>query len=252
MKILSLGWGVQSFTLAAMVALGEIEPINYAIHADTTHESQLTYEFADRWRGWLRERGVEVITVKPSNKDARVVNGYKSGIEIPAFLLGTNKQGQTHRQCTGKWKIAPMRRWIQEHRNNEPIEQWIGISWDESQRMKFSDVKYITHRWPLLDKRMTRVDCKNWLDSHNLEIPPRSACTFCPFHSSSEWRRIKDTPRDWENAIQNDREIRNIYPPFELFVHPSRKPLEEVDFRTAEEKGQLSLWDNECSGICGV
>jgi hypothetical protein len=27
MKILSLGWGVQSFTLAAMVALGELPPI---------------------------------------------------------------------------------------------------------------------------------------------------------------------------------------------------------------------------------
>ena len=33
MKIISLGWGVQSFTLAAMVALGELEPVDFAIHA---------------------------------------------------------------------------------------------------------------------------------------------------------------------------------------------------------------------------
>ena len=49
MKAISLGWGVQSFTLAAMSALGELEPVDVAIHADTTHESKLTYEFAARW-----------------------------------------------------------------------------------------------------------------------------------------------------------------------------------------------------------
>jgi len=251
MKVLSLGWGVQSFTLAAMVALGELEPIDYAIHADTTHESQLTYEFADRWRGWLKERGVEVVTVKP--KSAKVVISIgNGGIAIPAYTIGERKNGQLHRQCTGDWKIMSMRRWIQAHRNKEPVEQWIGISWDESQRMKFSDVKYITHKWPLLDKRMTRVDCKKWLTSHNIEIPPRSACTFCPFHSTEEWRRIKNNEHDWQEVIKTDLEIRKAWQPIDLFLHPSRKPIEEVDFRTAEEKGQLSLWDAECSGICGV
>jgi len=136
-KILSLGWGVQSFTLAAMVALGELEPIDYAIHADTTHESQLTYEFADRWRGWLKERGVEVITVKPETKVTNVVitvgNG---GVAIPAYTIGDGKDGQLHRQCTGEWKIKPMRRHIQSIRSGDKIEQWIGISLDEYQRMK--------------------------------------------------------------------------------------------------------------------
>lgn len=252
MKIISLGWGVQSFTLAAMVALGELEPVDYAIHADTTHESQLTYEFADHWREWLKERGVEVVTVKPTESKLEAFNDY-GGVFIPAFTRSdTGSDGQLRRQCTGNWKIAPMRRWIQEHRNGALVEQWIGISWDESQRMKFSDVKYIINRWPLLDKRMTRIDCKNWLTFHNLEIPPRSACTFCPFHSTAEWRRIKHTPGDWKNAVEHDRAIRKGRPPFDLFVHPSRKPLEEIDFRTAEEKGQLPLWDTECSGMCGL
>ena len=62
----------------------------------------------------------------------------------------------------------------------------------------------------------------------------------------------KSIESDWEEAIKVDRQIRKVRPPYDLFVHPSRKPLEEVDFRTAEEKGQLTLWDNECFGICGV
>ena len=36
---LSLGWGVQSWTIAAMAALGELPPIDLAIHADTGHEA---------------------------------------------------------------------------------------------------------------------------------------------------------------------------------------------------------------------
>ncbi len=57
MQALSLGWGVQSFTLAAMAALGEIEQPDVAIHADTTHESRDTYQFAREWIPWLEARG---------------------------------------------------------------------------------------------------------------------------------------------------------------------------------------------------
>ena len=62
-KVLSLGWGVQSWTLAAMSALGELEPVDFAVHADTTWECKQTYEFAERWTFWLEECGVKVVTV---------------------------------------------------------------------------------------------------------------------------------------------------------------------------------------------
>lgn len=258
MKIISLGWGVQSFTLAAMVALGELEPVDFAIHADTRHESQLTYLFVYRWKGWLEERGLKVVTVHPSHSDP-LNNGYGQQ-DAPYYTLDVQgNSGQGKRQCTTQWKINPMRRYISqfvkdsgETKSPGIIEQWIGISLDEFQRMKDSDVKYITHRWPLIEKRMTRKDCEIWLRDHNIEIPPKSSCTFCPYHSTAEWRRIKSTPLDWEEAVTVDRLIRTARPPYDLFVHPARRPLEEIDFRTAEEKGQMTLWDNECSGICGV
>ena len=55
LKILSLGWGVQSWTLAAMAALGEIPMPDYALHADTTHEMAGTYAHAEKWTPWLEE-----------------------------------------------------------------------------------------------------------------------------------------------------------------------------------------------------
>jgi len=250
MKIISLGWGVQSFTLAAMSALGELPKVDYAIHADTTHESQLTYKFARKWTPWLEEHGIVVVVVATHEKK-NIIDKW-GGMQLPAFTASAKGEGQIRRQCTHEWKIRPMRQWLQANRNGEPVEQWIGISLDEYQRMKPADVKYITNVWPLIDKRMARADCIKWLEAHGLDVPNKSACTFCPFHTTREWREIKNNSVDWEEAIQVDRMIRTARPPADLFVHPSRKPLEEVDFRTAEEKGQLSLWDNECTGMCGV
>jgi len=258
MKIISLGWGVQSFTLAAMSALGELEPVDFAIHADTTHESQLTYQFATRWSPWFEEHNLQIYTVKPKNADP--IKNQDGFSDVPYYSASVSHgNGQTKRQCTTHWKIIPMRQMISAYLKSQKVtktagivEQWIGISMDEWQRMKDNDVKYIRNRWPLIEKKMTRADCVLWLEIHGLEIPPRSACTFCPFHNTEEWRRIKANESDWAEAVRVDRAIRKNDWKFDQFVHPARRPLEEVDLRTETEKGQLSIWDQECSGVCGV
>ena len=262
MKIISLGWGVQSMTLAVMAALGDIEPVDYAIHSDTTHEAQGTYDYSTKWTDWLNVRGVKTVTVKPPV--APMINKW-GGVMIPA-----HGQGLTRRQCTGEWKIKPIRRWLQANRNNQPVEQWLGISLDEVQRMKPSNVKYITNRYPLIERKMSRWDCKLYLERNGIEIPPRSACVFCPFHSRSEWRDIRDNapedwdkavnidkairkaPENWNKAVKIDHAIRKARPPYDLFVNVQRKPLDECDLDSEIDKGQLSLWENECDGICGV
>lgn len=250
MKVLSLGWGVQSVTIAAMVALGELESIDVALHADTTHEGVGTYAYAAQMTPWLERRGVTVVTVSDAQPLPVVAS---PATDIPAFTAtDSGKNGMLRRQCTESWKIRPMRKWLQAHREGRQVEQWIGISLDEVQRMKDSDVKYVTHRWPLIERRMTRVDCMTWLQRHDLPIPPKSACVFCPYHSTHEWRRVRQAPDDWQKALNVDKAIRNVRPPYDIFLHPARIPLAEVDFSTAEERGQLSLWDDECNGICGV
>lgn len=258
MKIISLGWGVQSFTIAAMVALGELEAVDFAVHADTRHESSLTYDFASRWTAWLEERGVRVVTVRATHEKRNIVDKF-GAVQLPAYTAGKNGAGQIRRQCTHEWKIRPMREWISaelERRGLKKtpgvVEQWLGISLDEYQRMKQPDVKYIVNRFPLIDLRMTRSDCVAWLKEHNLEIPPRSACTFCPFKSRAEWAQTKTIEADWKEAIAVDEMIRDARPPEKLYLHPSRKPLVEVDFRSEDERGQLNLFNEVCEGYCGV
>jgi len=250
MRVLSLGWGVQSFTLAAMVALGELPPVDCAIHADTTHESALTYAFASQWTEWLKTHGVVVVVVATHEKK-NIIDKW-GGMQLPAFTASARGNGQIRRQCTHEWKIRPMRQWLQAHRNKQTIEQWIGISTDEALRMKPSGVKYITNRWPLIEMNMSRRNCISWLKQRGFEVPPKSACVFCPYHTAKEWHAIKDIQPDWKEAVLVDEMIRKSRPPADLFIHSSRKPLAEVDFRTEEERGQLRLWDEECTGFCGV
>jgi hypothetical protein len=253
MKIISLGWGVQSFTLAAMSAIGDLPKVDAAIHADTRHESILTYEFSKRWTSWLAERGVNVVTVQPLDSDFYNRDNLNGLGAPPLYTASKNKgDGQMMRSCTQRWKIAPIRRWLQENRKEAKVEQWIGISLDEFQRMKESQVSYIKHYWPLIDKKMTRSDCILWLQKNGIEVPVKSSCTFCPYHNTAEWTRVKNTPSDWQEAVLVDDKIRDARLPYKLFVHPSRKPLSSIDFRTPQEKGQLDLWEEECEGICGI
>ncbi len=50
------GREVQSFTRAPMVALGELSPVDAAIHAYTTEEFVKTCRFTERWTPWITGR----------------------------------------------------------------------------------------------------------------------------------------------------------------------------------------------------
>lgn len=212
-----------------MSALGELPKIDVAIHSDTRHERSSTYEFAAQWTPWLEERGVKVATAhnEAAGGTEVVINGNKT--HIPAHTLNEGKAGVIRRQCTNEWKIQPIRRYLQAHRQGQPVELWLGISFDEFHRAKASGVQYIKHRYPLLEKKMDRADCLAWLAAHNLPSPGKSSCVFCPFLNKRAWQEMKrEGGTDWAHAVEVDNAIRNVRPPGELFVHPKRLPLEQA------------------------
>ena len=251
-RVISLGWGVQSFTLAAMVALGELEPVDVAIHSDTGFESVLTYEFAKRWTPWLESHGVSVATVHGTNGDISEIYNPSLNynfLKIPAFSIGkTGKVQIGRRQCTIDWKILPQRRWLRANRKGQSIDQLVGISFDERERMRLSDVQYIQSVYPLVEKRITRFNCKQWLEAHDLEIPPKSACVFCPYHSLAQWRQTASVPADWSRAVEVDQFIHNCNPGRPQFLNAKVVPITELDLSTQEENGQMTFFD--CSGTC--
>jgi len=114
---------------------------------------------------------------------------------------------------------------------------------DEWHRMRDSDVAYITNVYPLVEAKITRAGCVQWLESRNLPVPPKSACTFCPYHSLAAWKALKAAGGpDWREAVEVDEAIRGkragpcIDKPQDLFVHPARQPL-PVAVRIPEDEG---------------
>jgi hypothetical protein len=177
----------------------------------------------------------------------------------PPFF--THGGGMLRRQCTSDYKIVPIRAKVREMiglskgqrgPNHIAAIQWIGISTDEATRMKPSRDHYLEMRWPLIELGMSRNDCLRWMSGHGYPLPPKSACTFCPYHDDAMWRDMKaNDPESWADAVAVDAAIR----PGDgqrWFLHRSLKPLAEVDLRTAEDAGQLSMFNEECEGMCGV
>lgn len=270
LRVLSLGAGVQSTTLALMAARGEIGPMpDCAIFADTGWEPGAVYRHLD----WLRAPGVlpfPVHIVSAGNISDGLIAGGEGGrwASIPAFTRSIDRSGRLsigmiRRQCTKDYKIVPIRRKVRQllglWRRRSPTipvaEQWLGISWDETIRMKPSFEDWQVNRWPLIERRMTRNDCLRSLQRHGYPEPPKSSCIGCPFHSNAHWRRIRGgDPAEWRDAVEVDRRIRSGFRGIrgEVYLHRSAVPLDQADLRNDADLGQLDLWPNECEGMCGV
>jgi hypothetical protein len=254
MIVLSDGEGVQSNTLKAMIAFGDLPHVDVAIHSDTTFERSQTYLYREKMLPFWELHGIKCIAVMPtSTLNIESENRKTQSVIIPAFTSTPSaKGGQLRRQCTQRWKIAPMCRWLQANRNGEQVEMWIGISLDESLRMRTSDVKYIVNRYPLVEKRMTRADCVKYLQAHQIKVPVKSSCVFCPFHNKAAWKELYQTNNgDWEKAVIVDNAIRKIRPPYDLFVHSSRKPLEKIA-ESIDAQAEFNFESEECYGVCFI
>jgi hypothetical protein len=238
-----------------------------AIFADTQAEPKSVY----CWLDWLETRlPFPVIRVTAGNlaetstrlRLSRRSGEYYLSHNVPAYTRNSDgSAGNYRRQCTDKHKLVPLAKEVDKMRNGKFATVWIGISWDEIHRMKDSNRDGVQHRWPLIELRWTRRHCTEWMEAKGYGKPPRSACSFCPYHSNREWRRIRDEePEAWADALAYEQRLQAAAASVPRldgvpYLHPSRVPLDQVDLRTDVEHGQGLLWNdmqNECSGMCGV
>jgi hypothetical protein len=269
-RVLSLGAGVQSTTLLRMCIAGEVEPITHAVFSDTGWEPRAVYDHLTKIRKETEAAGIEFHLVSQGNIRDDALNPNHRCASMPLHLLNENGQpAMGRRQCTSEYKLKPLLAKQREIAGLKPgqrcsehrITTLIGISWDETQRMKDPVFPWIRNEYPLVDRRLTRQDCLSWNDRNGFDRPPRSSCIGCPFHSDKEWRAIKDDPEDWADAVEFDEALRDpnreLSPSIgilraSMYLHRKRIPLREVDLRTVEEQGQGTLFDMDCEGMCGL
>lgn len=269
LRVISLGAGVQSTTVALMAARGEIQPMpDCAIFADTGWEPRAVYEHLD----WICSGNVlpfPVYRVSRGNlrEDVRKRRNTTGGrfAAIPWFVVNQDgSHGIGRRQCTSEYKLTPIMWKLREllgvgrrgRISAGAAEVWVGISTDEAVRMKPARQQWQTTRWPLIEARMSRRDCEAWLRRNEFPMPPKSSCIGCPFHSDAMWRDLRDNhPDEWADAVAIDRTLREgnggRFRGAE-YMHSQRVPLDMVDLSTAAERGQPDLFGNECEGTCGL
>lgn len=281
-RILSLGAGVQSSTLALMYATGDPrlggQMVDAAIFADTQQEPAHVYAWLD-WletqlpfpvyrvtRGDLAEYATRIVTARKGHK--YVLNG------LPMKMAYEGGTAIGNRGCTTHFKVMPLRRrvlelvggaaavraWRKGDRGTPLVELLIGISADEWGRAKPSRDPWSLHRHPLLEVGMTRAGCLQWMQEHDYPMPAKSACTFCPFHSDETWQDMKDNdPQSWASAVEFERKMHiatataaayNLTvastdagtPP--VYLHSQLVPLDQVVLRPKHRGDQFGLWDS--------
>lgn len=250
--VLSLGAGVQSTTLLLMACADEIDPMPVeAVFADTQDEPTAVYQHLN----WLESVSSIPITRVTKGRLSDTLKDGNAFVPLPFYVRDeAGRLSMLRRQCTNQYKIQPIRRHLRATYPGQRIALLHGISLDEAVRMRDSDVQYIQNVYPLVDKRMTRHDCLLWLERHGYPRPPKSACYYCPFMDNTRWATMKrDAPDEFARAVAFDESIRSL-PRVSgtAYVHRLGIPLAEVDMSTPEERGQMSLFGDECEGYCGV
>lgn len=265
--VLSFGGGTQSTALLLMALKGEINGVipDYIIFSDTGWEPASIYEWVEKVNKYIKEKyNREIIYTNGGNIRTDLLRAAKEGVRVatlPFYTLDdSGSKGMVLRQCTGEYKINPVKQKVRQLLGYEPrkkvkevVHMWKGISTDEIQRVKPIADSWIEAEHPLIDVvMMNRSNCIAYVEREGLGTPAKSSCIGCPFHDNQTWLDMKrNDPVSWEDACAVDEAIR-VLPKLKskVFLHKSCKPLREVDLN----ENQLTFDDfiNECEGFCGI
>jgi len=254
-NVISLGAGKQSSYMLLNALKGEYEyKPDFAIFCDTGCEPDYVYSYFEWLKNHVKDKyNFDIVVVSEGNLMQDTID-YIEGKKrrVASLPLRLDNDGLIMRQCTGDYKIKPLRKYLQKVRNGEKIRLWIGISLDEIQRIKDSNIKYIEHYYPLVKYQIKIDSIIEWYKKTGIAEPMKSACLICPFHSDNYWKRFKKIfPKEFKIACKFDDKIRN-YPNLKNKAYLSKhlKPLKDIDFRY--EQSLFPELIEECEGLCGL
>lgn len=182
--ILSYGAGLNSTALLVYLVNNKL-PLDEVVFADTGGETPETYKHLKVTEEYLRLHKIPLIILQ--SKRGTLYDTCARRKVIPS---------QVWRWCTRDYKITPIH--AHYRRFNQPIVQYLGISYEERDRVKASGKDFIKNSFPLIENKINRQGCLDLIlsDSFDFPAPQRSGCFFCPFNSLSRWREVFDNHKD--------------------------------------------------------
>ena len=276
LRVISLGGGVQSSTMLMMsnrgLLAGGVKP-DAAIFADTGNEPEAVYTMVE-WLTANSETPVHTVRYKTPITEALSSRDNKAAhiMNIPWYTTRKDdgSTGMNRRACTNRWKIQPIEQQIRRllgvkrvtSNSGISVEQWLGISVDEIERVSAPRTPWMTNLYPLIDAGLTRSDCHAWWDKNIGDSAPplaRSACIICPFHTNTEWLEILESePDKFAEACELEATFNRLqeedgYDNVKRYMHRRRIPLAEaVAAEKHKRDSQPVLFERagECSGNC--
>lgn len=205
LRVFSFGGGVQSTAVLVLAARKQVQydALLFAnVGDDSENPETLEYVNEVAWP-YAERHGIRLEQVQKIRRDKSLdtlldmVYRNLRSLTIPVkFQTRDGKRGRSRRSCTTDFKIKPIAKWLRHHGATalNPATVGLGISTDEFQRARTdSGLDYEILEYPLLDRRLSRSDCRSIITSAGLAIPPKSACWFCPFKSPANWQRLRQT-----------------------------------------------------------
>lgn len=166
------------------------------------------------------------------------------------------------RWCTSDAKILPIQYYIREQQNKQeyikPCVAVIGIGYEEMSRMYRPHLSEYTVEYPLIDRKMVREACIEYVHKHGYESPPKSGCYYCPFQTISQWKILREAHNELFKDAMSLEESDVNYPKYGLL--PKRGwTLRKLDGFLSDSV-QSTLFDDDLRGVmfceqgayCGV
>lgn len=208
---LSFGGGINS---VAMMLLLLNEGIKFeSVFSDTGCEMPETYAYLKM----LRAKDFHITTLKPvvQNSKSLYEHCWKKHL-IPS---------RARKWCSDKFKKRPLHKYFQ-----GPGWTYIGMAIEEAHRAKIVATKNIEHRYPLIEREITRQGCIDIIKAHGLPVPVKSGCFFCPQQPVGAWRRLRCEHPDlfYKAKALEGRNIKDRIARGKKPIYLSHKPLELI------------------------
>lgn len=244
----SYGGGTQTAAIAALVLQGKLPRPDVVVMADTGRELASTWDYLHEVVGPALAAVGLTVQIAPHSLAKVDLFSYGGELLLPAFTRAGVGVGKLRTWCSDEWKKQVVRRWLRAQ-GVEDCDNWIGISTDESERMKDSDVLWCRNVYPLIELVPTsRAGCVAIVEKMGWPAPPKSRCWMCPNQSGRDWLRMRDEqPSEWAKAVALDDELRQMDP--YVYLHRAGVPLPQA---VAVDDLQGGLFDGCDSGYCFV
>jgi len=271
-EVESYGGGTQSTGLILMALNGayNLPRPAFAVFCDTGGEPEFIYDYMDYFIKYCRKKyGFEIFITKKkgislAEKLTTIPNINRDGgfyiSSVPPFftLNEDGTKGILKRQCTPDYKTHPTNSFIKKNIDKkEKFRLWLGMSFDERERMRISTDKRRVNYYPLVENFLNRRQVIDYVLSCGVKAPYRSSCYFCPFHSDRYWKWLKKEHRkEFDKACNIEQSIQLIQSTYKTskaipFLHRSCRPLGEINF-DADTQLQFPELIEECEGYCGI